>query len=1194
MARLVSRKETNKRKTLFRDEAMEAAAALPSDDITFEQAWIIHKLDCLGCLLHDVHNPNFLSFTLLRSLFARNFFGFCIHSIFEVWYNDPVFRQIIFDWRPSQNYVRPAPPAMDVEAVMNSLQHLFYTMQTTPFEDTDDNRHFTGALRLGNEQQDAQEFSLVLFDALDRNLPKHPHGEDIRQRIRERYSGSTTQRIWCTCGRESSRSSPFTALQLNIDGFKTLQEVLDAYFGEELLEDYLCDECGRRGHVKRQTLPEKLPPVVMLQLNRYVFDVNGRNRKLKTPIIYPRELSARSFHLNVSKYDDFDYELFAVMIHEGDNTYCGHYYDLVRHPFTGIWYKYNDEHVEPLARPPGVDRSKTIPGGRPTPDMKACYGLAYRRKEPAIPEIIMPPDDITETWIVATEHRFDGQTKETIAKSEKRLNDLTLRYSQLSALFEALETNADRYKTPKDVAFLPTKMLSDILEKEYVSMAAVDEKNEEPSAESPMGQNSMSEEPTVILPSKRAMRTSRLRTVRHKIAGQLAPQEMPVCHHGRLFVDSVLFGDVKAVSRVTAESLLSQYGITTKIKYDSDASENSHPLLTGCDICVDCVKELRREGQFRDSLEGHVKLANRIFKDKSRKPFAYCQLLDRCSLSRVPKPEGYLYISKKCLANFKKLALREMEHQHRLQSAGATLQFVVNLAAVDAKYSASASSPRRGRGARRKRLMAKSEDGSPSCNGCDRPLKHAKDDDSTVTSNCDEQTPPGSVEVKEENEAESGLTSVDGTSYSAVEEETKCAAVDCTTQVSTETDVNSSSVSSVESGSQPMELDQFESEASVALLNACQEIADSEQVVDERPRPVENGSGRLEESEVEKTAQEQCEGQSTDSSPPERPSSSPLERPSSSASRSSTHETGAVEFNSELRCEHGGINLDEFRQAVSPEEWKQLSSYFDPTTTFVVRCDEPICQQCEQEFNEQQWGKQELKESNKGSSRAYWARTSSLVLPSICQDCVMCTHGLPNVGLACDIANVHIVGLTEQEWTKLCEEISAGLGTTNGAEPPRPNHDFGKSRRIENMCEGCFGERLEALNIQRYVYDDAFIYVALSEDGAISAPLSKTTRRTQKNKCFRVKMSSTDTIKDLKIQLYKQTGQTPNDQLLYRELGGSLLDGDSTLFEARIEKNNADQPLILIAQSMSAVSAKYDEQQPRAPERGFIDTALAH
>ncbi|ETN73078.1 hypothetical protein NECAME_04386 [Necator americanus] len=177
----------------------------------------------------------------------------------------------------------------------------------------------------------------------------------------------------------------------------------------------------------------------MLQLNRYVFDGNGRNRKLKAPIIYPRELTARSFHLGVSKYDDFDYELFAVMIHEGDNTFCGHYYDLVRHPFTGVWYKYNDEHVEPLARPPGVDRSRSASLARPTPDMKACYGLAYRRKELGLPDMVMPPDNITENWAATTESRFDGQTKETIAKSEKRLNEVTLRYAQLSTLFETLE-----------------------------------------------------------------------------------------------------------------------------------------------------------------------------------------------------------------------------------------------------------------------------------------------------------------------------------------------------------------------------------------------------------------------------------------------------------------------------------------------------------------------------------------------------------------------------------------------------------------------------------------------------------------------------------------------------------------------------------------------------------------------------------
>lgn len=47
------------------------------------------------------------------------------------------------------------------------------------------------------------------------------------------------------------------------------------------------------------------------------------------------------------------------------------------------------------------------------------------------------------------------------------------------------------------------------------------------------------------------------------------------------FIFQVLFGDVKGVSRVTAEILLSQYGIMTKVKYDSDASEEPNPLLTG-------------------------------------------------------------------------------------------------------------------------------------------------------------------------------------------------------------------------------------------------------------------------------------------------------------------------------------------------------------------------------------------------------------------------------------------------------------------------------------------------------------------------------------------------------------------------------------------------------------------------------------
>lgn len=51
----------------------------------------------------------------------------------QVWFNEPKFKQIIFDWRPSDEYVKPEFPKMDVQLLMDGLQNLFYTLETTPF-----------------------------------------------------------------------------------------------------------------------------------------------------------------------------------------------------------------------------------------------------------------------------------------------------------------------------------------------------------------------------------------------------------------------------------------------------------------------------------------------------------------------------------------------------------------------------------------------------------------------------------------------------------------------------------------------------------------------------------------------------------------------------------------------------------------------------------------------------------------------------------------------------------------------------------------------------------------------------------------------------------------------------------------------------------------------------------------------------
>jgi len=56
---------------------------------------------------------------------------------------------------------------------------------------------------------------------------------------------------------------------------------------------------------------------------------------------YPRLLKASKLKPD-ALYNE-EYELCAVMIHEGNNTHCGHYYDLIRDPYTKQWFTYNDK-----------------------------------------------------------------------------------------------------------------------------------------------------------------------------------------------------------------------------------------------------------------------------------------------------------------------------------------------------------------------------------------------------------------------------------------------------------------------------------------------------------------------------------------------------------------------------------------------------------------------------------------------------------------------------------------------------------------------------------------------------------------------------------------------------------------------------------------------------------------------------------
>ncbi|TKR59711.1 hypothetical protein L596_029345 [Steinernema carpocapsae] len=187
------------------------------------------------------------------------------------------------------------------------------------------------------------------------------------------------------------------SLSLPITGFKSLTQACEKYFRPELLTDYRCDMCGQLGTTTKVCEAVELPPTLMISLNRYQFNNQGQNKKVTSPLQFPKTLETRKFAPNLSG-GHWQYELSAVMIHEGPNTDSGHYYDVIKDPVTGHWYTYNDKDVKE-AKCPGVLVEKDAIS-RATPEMRGCYALIYRRieRDPAlnIREPWLPPSSIVD------------------------------------------------------------------------------------------------------------------------------------------------------------------------------------------------------------------------------------------------------------------------------------------------------------------------------------------------------------------------------------------------------------------------------------------------------------------------------------------------------------------------------------------------------------------------------------------------------------------------------------------------------------------------------------------------------------------------------------------------------------------------------------------------------------------------------
>ncbi|XP_041993597.1 proteoglycan 4-like isoform X20 [Salvia splendens] len=205
--------------------------------------------------------------------------------------------------------------------------------------------HISPTFKVGR-QEDAHEFLLNLWNKL-MECDKYRDDMDNEHKIfvARLFGGRLVNKVMCSCGKISSKTEDVWDLQLPIENSDTLIGALQAYI-VTIVPDFRCENCGNEGIVQKIDL-DRLQPVVTFHLKRF----DRLNNKIKKHVSFPPQLDLKPFtprkvtfpFTSVGKMHIY-YELYAIVVHEGETPVAGHYYSIIRLN-ANEWYKYDDSRI---------------------------------------------------------------------------------------------------------------------------------------------------------------------------------------------------------------------------------------------------------------------------------------------------------------------------------------------------------------------------------------------------------------------------------------------------------------------------------------------------------------------------------------------------------------------------------------------------------------------------------------------------------------------------------------------------------------------------------------------------------------------------------------------------------------------------------------------------------------------------------
>ncbi|CAK9439700.1 uncharacterized protein LODBEIA_P38000 [Lodderomyces beijingensis] len=266
-----------------------------------------------------------------------------LNSLLQSYFTTKQFRKLVYEI--------PTKEGKNSEVAL-ALQRIFYllssssdpvgTMELTKSFGWDSSEAFT--------QHDVQELNRILMDKLETAMK----GSAIENGLNDIFVGKMKSYIKCVdVPYESSRVEDFWDIQLNVKGFKNLEESFKNYIEIEMLDGenkYQAGENFGYQDAKKGVVFESFPPVLHLQLKRFEYDFMVDDLvKIDDFYEFPDNIDLKPY-LDEDlpeevKSQNWNYKLHGVLVHQGTIS-NGHYYAMIKpNAYDDTWLRFDDDKV---------------------------------------------------------------------------------------------------------------------------------------------------------------------------------------------------------------------------------------------------------------------------------------------------------------------------------------------------------------------------------------------------------------------------------------------------------------------------------------------------------------------------------------------------------------------------------------------------------------------------------------------------------------------------------------------------------------------------------------------------------------------------------------------------------------------------------------------------------------------------------